>query len=282
MKNIIDYLNSEKTKTQIVNLICANILLYKGIDTYEKIQKFSGSLYNAFVLECVQNNQYISLTNKTINAINGIYKELIIKLQLISDNENVRLYIDEIVNVHRNKLVNAITNNNSENSIEQLFIPCAEYTGEFQNEILRLDSNQLLDPILDIGCGNKYELVKLLRRNGYKYVYGLDQYVSLDEKIICSNWFDFKFLENTWGCIIAHMSFTNHFRRVVINNERTIRKFENKYNEILRSLKINGMFVYTPSVKSIEDKVDNGKYTISYYRNLSDKNLDTVHIQRRF
>lgn len=280
MKNIIQYLQSDETKERIVSLINENILLYQGINTDIQMQKYSGLIYNQFVKECVQNNQYVSLSNKTINAINEIYKKLVLDLRKISGKKYEINELRTIVNEHRNKLISALEHNAYEDKKEQLFIPCAEYTGEFQNEILRTDVHQLHEPIIDIGCGLSYELIKLLRRNGYSEVYGLDQYVSNDSKIACSNWFDYAFQASTWGTIVAHMSFSNHLRRSIINNDEYKDTYANKYHEILRSLKRNGAFIYTPSVKVIEDELNRNEYEIRYFRNVNDKNLDTVYIKK--
>jgi len=280
MKNIIQYLQSDETKERIVTLINENILLYEGINTDIQIQKYTGLIYNQFVKECVQNNQYVSLSNKTINAINEIYKQLVLNLRKISNNKYEITELRRIVDEHRNKLISALEDNDYEDKKEQLFIPCAEYTGEFQNEILRTDLHQLNEPIIDIGCGLSYELIKLLRRNGYSEVYGLDQYVSDDSKIACSNWFDYSFQESTWGTIIAHMSFSNHLRRSIINNDEYKKTCVKKYYEILHSLKQDGIFIYTPSVKVIEDEIDRNEYEIHYFRNVNDKNLDTVYIRK--
>lgn len=280
MKNIIQYLQNDETKERIVSLIHENILLYQGINTDNQIQKYTGLIYNQFVKECVQNNQYISLSNETIDTINDIYKYLVMNLRQLSGKKYETDDLRKIVETHRDKLISAIQNNEYEDKQDQLFIPCAEYTGEFQNEILRTDIHQLNEPIIDIGCGISYELIKLLRRNGYSEVYGLDQYVSNDSRIVCSNWFDYKFHKATWGTIIAHMSFSNHLRRSIINNDDYKEKYIEKYYEMLFSLKLGGMFIYTPSVKVLEDKIDRTEYEIQYYRNLNDSNLDTVYIRK--
>jgi hypothetical protein len=280
MKNIIQYLQSNETKERIVSLINDNILLYQGINTDNQIQKYSGLIYNQFVKECVQNNQYISLSNQTIDAINEIYKQLVINLRRISNKKYSINELHSIVDKHRNKLVSAIEKNDYEDKTEQLFIPCAEYTGEFQNEILRTDLHQLNEPIIDVGCGITCELIKLLRRNGYSEVYGLDQYVSNDSKIVCGNWFDYKFQKSTWGTIIAHMSFSNHLRRSLINNDDYKEIYIEKYYEIFLSLKTGGVFIYAPSVKSIEDVINRTEYEIEYFRNVNDSNLDTVYIRK--
>lgn len=280
MKNVIQYLQSKKTEERIIKLIKDNILLYQKIDTDEKIQSFSGLVYNQFVKECVQNNQYISLSNKTMNAVNEVYRELILNLRIQGYKEYTNEQLHKIVAEHRKKLIKAIDCNEYDDPDNQLFIPCAEYSGNFQSQILRTDLNRLEEPIIDVGCGNKYELVRVLRSSGYSQVYGLDQYVSDDTKILCSNWFDYSFRKNTWGTVIAHMSFSNHLRRAMIDTGWNQIKYEEKYLEILESIKEGGVFIYTPSVREIENRLDSRKYEINYYKNMNDENLDTVYVRK--
>jgi len=279
MKRIIDYLQDKTTKEKILRLIIDNLYLYQGIDTEEKVQSFSGLIYNQFVRECVQNNQYVSLSKSTIESINDIYKLLVRNLQGASE-----AHIDEvaiIVDEHRKRLIQALSDNEHTEETKQIIIPCSEYTAEFQDTVLRLDQLHLNEPIIDIGCGNTCGLVKSLRRNGYKSVYGIDQYISMDNQIICSNWFDFSFNETTWGTIISHMAYTNHFRRVVCLESEKVEQYTEKYHELLRALKRGGLLIYTPSVRVIEDAIDRGLYDVRYYRNMANPDLDTVHIQKR-
>ncbi|MCD1655931.1 hypothetical protein K7J14_14625 [Treponema zuelzerae] len=256
MNGVIEYLQNEQTKSNIIKLIKDNLNLYKQINTDEKIQSYSGSIYNHFVSECVQNNQYISLSNETINRINDIYLNLVKKLKQIStDNYNDEL-IDSIVSNHREQLLKALFENEYHKCDNQLYIPCSEYSGSFQYNLLRLNQFRLLEPIIDIGCGKDYELIKYLDYAGYTAIFGIDQYISNNNYIECTNWFDYKFEPNKWGTVIAHMSFCNHFRRSLINEDQNLEIYKEKYEEILKSLQINGLFIYTPSIKQIENSIN--------------------------
>ena len=280
MKRIIDYLKAEHTRQAIVTTIIDNILLYQRINTEEKIQELNGALYNYFVSECVQNDQYLPLTNSAINRINEIYKRLILQLRAVNVHAVDRLEIERIVIRHRKELIEVIQSNEFIENIEQVFIPCSEYSGLFQTKILRLGRVKIHEPIIDIGCGRKHELIDSLYKMGYQEVYGIDQYIDKSDMVICSNWFDFYFRPDTWGTAIAHMSFTNHFRRAWILNDREKQKYADKYMEILSSIKREGRFIYTPAIREIENRLDTKKYRIEYHRNMSDRDLDTVYIHR--
>jgi hypothetical protein len=280
MNGIIQYLKSDETKKRIVALIDSNIYLYQGISSDDQIQKYTGIIYNQFVRECVQNNQYVSLSNRTINLINDTYRQLVINLRGLSNGDYRIEELETEVTKHRDRLISAIEKNDYRDKEDQLFIPCAEYSGEFQEMILRTGLRELQEPIIDIGCGVSCGLIRLLRGNGYAKTFGMDQYSSNDPKIICSNWFDYHFQESTWGTVIAHMSFSNHLRKSLISGDALKDAYAGKYTEILRSLKPRGLFIYAPSVKALEDTLDKTEYAIQYYRNLTDEGLDTVHIQK--
>lgn len=280
MKSIIQYLQSDETKKSIIAFIEENFHLYKGISTEVQIKEFTGLVYNQFVKECVRNNQYVSLSNKTISLLDELYNQLNIDLLVLSNREYDYEKLASIVENHRQKLIVTLQSNEYDSETEQLFIPCAEYSFQFQDQILRLSEHFLKEPIIDIGCGATCQLVGFLRKNGYSEVYGLDQFVSNDSKIICSNWFDFKFRESSWSTIIAHMSFSNHLRRSLINNDDKKAIYVGKYHEILKSLNNNGLFIYTPSVKILEEALNPKDYEVTYYKNLKDSDLDTVYVKK--
>lgn len=281
MESVLHYLRNENTRERIVSLILDNIALYRGITTSEKLQRFSGLVYNRFVAECVQNNQYVSLSNKTIQRVNELYRELAITLRALSRDQQSREMIRTIVTAHRDNLITALEENEYDDTVPQVLIPCAEYSANFQFDLLRLTDLPLLEPILDIGCGAAGSLCALLRRRGLREVYGLDQCVSNRSFIQCGNWLEYSFQKNIWGTLIAHMSFTNHFRRTLIQEEPQQVIYRKKYLEILDSLRPGGTFVYTPALPDIEETLDGSRFTVTRFENLQDRNLDTVHVRKQ-
>ena len=67
---------------------------------------------------------------------------------------------------------------------------------------------------------------------------------------------------------------------LIVCNDKKVHLYEKKYYEILGALKKNGLFIYTPSLISVEQKVDTKKYSIKRYKNAEDRELDTVIITR--
>ena len=281
MKSIIAYLEDNETRKNIIHLIQENLYLYQGINTEEKIQSLTGSLYNYLVMECVQDNQYVSLSKNTIYALNTVYREFVLHLREIEVRSNIlQNDLENIVQDHRVKLITVLKKNTYNKNQEHLFIPCAEYSGDFQFNLLHLHDRVMKQPILDLGCGKKHELFSYLEEKGYGDLYGIDQYYSNEHRILCGNWFDYHFLPSTWGTVIAHMSFSNHFRRSIINQDPDRKLYTKKYLEILYSLLVGGCFIYSPAVRNIEETLDSQRFSIEYFPNLEDRNLDSVSIKR--
>ena len=271
---IIEYLQSEKSENFIIKTIIDNIDLYRGIDTDQKVVSFSGTLYNYFVNECVMNNQYLTLSKDDYSNIQTIYVELIKKLCCEAIEQVNRNSIRDIVKKHRANLIKLLL---SKQDRTDVIIPCAEYSKGFQKKILRINKNSLMQPIMDIGCGQKASLVKDLRESGLR-AYGIDQYISNEPFIVCENWLDYNFDGSKWGTVIAHMSFTNHFRRCITYGDKNVSRYREKYFEILRSLSKNGSFIYCPSLPEVENEIDKRKYDVVHYKNNENELMDTVYI----
>ena len=56
------------------------------------------------------------------------------------------------------------------------------------------------------------------------------------------------------------MSFSNHLRRALIDTGENKEKYREKYLGILESLKEGCVFIYTPSVKEIGNRLNRKKY----------------------
>ena len=278
MKRIVDYLQSKSSEDVIVKTIFDNILYYQAINTDQKNKEFAGTLYNYFVHECVKTNQYISLSKNEFDRVHEVYRKLIYNLREIDAGEATIEDVQVIVKDHRSSLIEIIKTKVADN--ETILIPCSEYSISLQLKILRINSSGIASPIIDIGCGKAARLVKYLNTN-HKDVYGIDQYYNKLPYIMCENWLDFHFLPETWGTIISHMAFSNHFRRALVYKSKEVKKYEDKFKEMLLSLRFGGRLIYSPSIPEIEKDLDHKEYVIERYNNVDNNPiLDTVHITR--
>jgi hypothetical protein len=64
----------------------------------------------------------------------------------------------------------------------------AEYSPELQLSILGLELRDLTEPILDLGCGARAELVRYLRARGKRAV-GIDRHLSTEDGARRADWF---------------------------------------------------------------------------------------------
>ena len=138
----------------------------------------------------------------------------------------------------------------------------AQYSAEFQMKVLALELKNLMEPIIDIGCGSQANLVRHICKQKNN-VLGIDRiidYKSEHTKEI--DWLDFQFPPCFYGTIIANMSFANHVVYHMQNKTPYLQAYLSKYKEILESLKQGGVFVYAPSLPFIEEMLDNTKYSV--------------------
>ena len=281
MLNIINRLKSPQTEEIVIKALLANMAYIRSSGSKRETDRLSGDAYNQFVAECVANNQYISLSREDYNDIYDLYVKLLQSLRNLDEDKIDYGAVRGIVLGHRKRLIDRISDI-AEPGSPEIIVPCAEYSNQLQVEILRLTPDIISEPIIDIGCGKEFRLVKSLSKD-YREVFGIDQYQSSAKNVIRENWLDFHFKPGSWGTIISHMAFSNHFRRAIAFNSKDLSKYEAKYREILKALKPGGRFVYTPCVPEIEDKIDRKKYKIIYYENIANTPImATAHIKRLF
>ena len=205
-------------------------------------------------------NQYISFKDEDKKLLEEIYMELLLKIQeQYSDNrEDIDRIVKNLLKEHFDNLKIFLEKTNGSDLFELYrdrnntpVVICEEYTAELQINILGLDIENLKEPILDIGCGQDYKLVKYLREKGYN-AYGLDRIESKEDFIINCNWLEYKFERNSWGTIISHMAFSNHFSHHHMRKDGKYVEFMKKYIEIANALVVKGEFIYAPQINFIE------------------------------
>ena len=137
-----------------------------------------------------------------------------------------------------------------------------QYSADFQMKILGLEIENLMEPIIDIGCGSQANLVRYICKQKND-ILGIDRkidYKSIYTKEI--DWLEFNFTPCFYGTIIANMSFSNHLVYHMQNKTEYLQAYLSKYKEILSSIKKGGIFVYAPSLPVIEEILDNTKYSV--------------------
>lgn len=219
-------------------------------------------LTNRAIQEFCKINQYYTFDNQAKIMLRNLYVDLFTNIKNHEDSINL------IATKHYDNLIKWLQETNSfaekiYNSKEELIqsVVCSEYSPELQIKILQIDIDNIIEPVLDIGCGRKGDLVLYLRQKGIE-AYGFDRFAYKNSFLINSDWFEFKFEREKWGTITSNLGFSNHFQHHHFRNDGNFIDYAKKYMDILSSLKIGGSFHYAPDLPFIEQYLDLEKYKL--------------------
>jgi len=157
-------------------------------------------------------------------------------------------------------------------------IPASEYSADFQLMILGMDADSLLEPVLDIGCGQSANLVNFLRNEGVE-AYGIDRFVYDDQYLIQGDWLDYHFRAASWGTLISNLGFSVHFIHHHLREDGEYKLYADKYMQILNSLVPGGSLYYAPGLPFIECFLDSDRFNLQVNQ-ISGFNLTRVKITR--
>ena len=208
----------------------------------------------------IEINQYLDFNREDYRKLQKIYSDLFERIYIMSNQEGISdREFDELFNSHYKRLQTFLLDSNGKEIFKKykenpdLFaIKCAEYTPEFQMRLLNINLSTIKQPLLDIGCGQRANLVNFLRENGIES-YGVDRNVEKINYLHKVNWLEYTFTPATWGTVISHMAFSNHFRHHHLRADGDFEGYARKYMEILKSLKLRGSFIYAPGLSFMEE-----------------------------
>lgn len=137
----------------------------------------------------------------------------------------------------------------------------AEYSSAFQLDLLNIDRQLLLEPILDIGCGEHGYLVEYFRSQ-HLDAYGIDNFKGSSDHFYSCNWLEFSYGHEKWGTIISHLSFSSHFLHHILQNDGLDILYAQTCMKILESIVPGGKWIYTPAVAFFEDLLSPEEYSV--------------------
>lgn len=220
-------------------------------------------LTNRAIQEFCKINQYYTFDKQAQLDLRNLY------VDLFTNIKNHNSSIDSIAEKHYDNLIKWLQETNPfaekiYSSKSEMIEPvaCSEYSPDLQIDILQIDIDQIIEPILDIGCGKQGNLVFFLRQKGLD-AYGFDRFAYENPFLSNSDWFEYKFEKDKWGTITSNLGFSNHFKHHHFRNDGNFVDYAIKFMEILSSLKIGGYFRYAPDLPFIEQYLDNDKYQIT-------------------
>ncbi len=151
-----------------------------------------------------------------------------------------------------------------------------EYSAQLQIELLQIDTAHLTQPVIDIGCGSKANLVRYLRSRGIE-AYGFDRQLEKPEPYLEKrDWLEYPFEAASWGTIISNMAFTNHLNYAYLHDASQLEQYLLKMRDIIESLAIGGQFFYAPSLPFVENRFDPRCYTVERERTVGELFVSTV------
>lgn len=240
----------------------------KAIEKIDGIDKEAENLLidyltNRAIQEFCKMNQYYTFDKSARACLRNLYADLFANIR--SRNAS----IDSIAEKHYEHLINWLQETNSfaekiyatkDDTIES--VACSEYSPDLQMEILQLDLKNIIEPVLDIGCGQQGSLVVYLREMGID-AFGFDRFAYRKPFLHNSDWFEYKFEKNAWGTITSNLGFSNHFQHHHFRNEGNFIGYARKYMDILGSLRTGGSFHYAPDLPFVEQYLDTNKYQLA-------------------
>ena len=210
-------------------------------------------------------NQFFSFNAESITQLKAIYALLNQNIRALQKNAS-QTELNAISQEHYVHLCDWLVQTNAfagkmYDTTQEYVQPvaCSEYPPDLQLNILQINPQNLLQPVLDIGCGRELNLVNYLRDNGIE-AYGIDRFENENPYYTKTDWLEYNFKSSKWGSIISNLGFSNHFIHHNLRVDGKYREYAVKYMEILASLQPNGSFYYSPDLPFIEKLLDKPKY----------------------
>lgn len=239
----------------------------KGIDLNFKNQLLNDIVDNVIKELCLVNQFYHFGLNEK-KELKFIYASLLDKL--VENEKRLEEQIQIIKSSHLNNLRSWLrkTNPFAEElySADKAFVertPCDEYSAEFQMMLFGLSTKNIKLPVLDIGCGENFHLVKFFRQNKI-WAYGIDRYKTSAPGIVESDWLSHDYGVAKWGTITSNMAFSNHFNHHHLRKDGHYEEYARCYMRILNSLQKGGAFHYAPDIPFIEEFLDPSQYQVTH------------------
>ncbi len=139
-----------------------------------------------------------------------------------------------------------------------------EYSAETQLKVLHLEGASLRQPVLDVGCGHRAVLIRWLRNQAI-HALGMDVFAPQISGCIVADWFQFPWLPEQFGTVVAHQSFSLHFLHQHLRPNGDAAKYAHQFMLILRSLMHGGRLVYAPGLPFIEQHLPPAQYRVTRY-----------------
>lgn len=224
-------------------------------------------------------HQYLASQHEARENLRRVYRELCDELQ------SQTLHVEEISTRHYNRLQDWLEHWNpglkrvyERQPVELEPVPNSEYSAELQLQVLGIEPSRLMQPVLDVGCGEGAAMLRHLRTLGIE-ANGIDRFACMQDHMETVDWLQYEFGERRWGSIISHLAFSNHFRHHHLHESGNFVSYARVYMAMLNGLRCGGSLYYAPGLPFIEQYLDRTAYHVDS-RPVSDTGWEAVVIHR--
>ncbi|MEB2312084.1 MAG: class I SAM-dependent methyltransferase [Polyangiaceae bacterium] len=141
-------------------------------------------------------------------------------------------------------------------------IVCGDYDPELQRRLLGLAAGELVEPVLDLGCGEHAALVRALRAEGIA-IAGVDRVAAPLDGVTEGDWLEVPLAAAQWGTIISHLGFSLHFLHHHLRAEGSeSERYAVRYMQLLSALRPGGAFIYAPGLPFFEELLPPARYRV--------------------
>ena len=205
-----------------------------------------------------ERNQFLRVDSEAARQLEVLYLRAIAETELVlssgADDTRAAGKLQTVWDTHRGRLVSFVRSLLDDDPRDAT---CATYSPSLQLGVLDRSSDDLREPVLDVGCGRDAALVSYLRARGLE-AYGIDRAApAKPDGVAAVDWLDFDYGEGVWGTVISHLGFSLHFLRHHLADgpvtESLVFAPARVYARILRSLRVGGAFVYAPALPFVEE-----------------------------
>ena len=131
-------------------------------------------------------------------------------------------------------------------------VVCSEYSPGLQLQLLGLAD--IRGPVLDVGCGASRGLVAELNARGVA-AEGID-------RVHGDDWLTYAYGVDRWASVVSHHGFSLHFLHHHLRPGEAALAYARVYMDILRSLRIGGVFTYAPGLPFLEAMLPAASYRV--------------------
>jgi hypothetical protein len=291
MKTLYHIIDNQINQNKGINLFWNKDIpltfAHESIPTLRGIKYLNTSDIQALIDYTVNNvtkefyrvNQYYNFDAESKDKLKTVYKIMAHNIinEPLSDSEILRIHHKNLSTWLRNTHPHSEKMYSRQRKVLDA-VACFEYNPNLQLDILEIDLNNLIQPILDIGCGENALLVKFLRERGIE-AYGIDRYEAHYKFVKKADWLEYSYGKDKWGTIISNLGFSNHFVHHHLRKDGNYIAYARKYMEIVKSIKRSGSFYYAPTLPFIEEYMEANTYIIKH-KELKDSSYSSTKLTR--